>query len=171
MDKEGSVQRFLELIRRSHRGKFKVYIGMSAGVGKTYRMLQEAHQLLDAGVDVCIGYIETHGRAETEALAEGLPFVPRRRLFYKGKELEEMDTQAILNLHPEIVVVDELAHTNIEGSGNPKRWQDVMQLLDAGISVITAVNIQHIEGLNESVQEITGIEVRERVPDLSLIHI
>ena len=165
MDKEGSVQRFLELIRRSHRGKFKVYIGMSAGVGKTYRMLQEAHQLLDAGVDVCIGYIETHGRAETEALAEGLPFVPRRRLFYKGKELEEMDTQAILNLHPEIVVVDELAHTNIEGSGNPKRWQDVMQLLDAGISVITAVNIQHIEGLNESVQEITGIEVRERVPD------
>ena len=150
MDKEGSVQRFLELIRRSHRGKFKVYIGMSAGVGKTYRMLQEAHQLLDAGVDVCIGYIETHGRAETEALAEGLPFVPRRRLFYKGKELEEMDTQAILNLHPEIVVVDELAHTNIEGSGNPKRWQDVMQ---------------HIEGLNESVQEITGIEVRERVPD------
>lgn len=142
MDKEGSVQRFLELIRRSHRGKFKVYIGMSAGVGKTYRMLQEAHQLLDAGVDVCIGYIETHGRAETEALAEGLPFVPRRRLFYKGKELEEMDTQAILNLHPEIVVVDELAHTNIEGSGNPKRWQDVMQLLDAGISVITAVNIQ-----------------------------
>ena len=165
MDKEGSVQRFLELIRRSHRGKFKVYIGMSAGVGKTYRMLQEAHQLLDAGVDICIGYIETHGRAETEALAEGLPFVPRRRLFYKGKELEEMDTQAILNLHPEIVVVDELAHTNIEGSGNPKRWQDVMQLLDAGISVITAVNIQHIEGLNESVQEITGIEVRERVPD------
>ncbi len=144
MDKEGSVQRFLELIRRSHRGKFKVYIGMSAGVGKTYRMLQEAHQLLDAGVDVCIGYIETHGRAETEALAEGLPFVPRRRLFYKGKELEEMDTQAILNLHPEIVVVDELAHTNIEGSGNPKRWQDVMQLLDAGISVITAVNIQQL---------------------------
>ena len=165
MDKEGSVQRFLELIRHSHRGKFKVYIGMSAGVGKTYRMLQEAHQLLDAGVDVCIGYIETHGRAETEALAEGLPLVPRRRLFYKGKELEEMDTQAILNLHPEIVVVDELAHTNIEGSGNPKRWQDVMQILDAGISVISAVNIQHIEGLNEVVEEITGIEIRERVPD------
>lgn len=165
MDKQDSVQRFLELIRRSHRGKFKVYIGMSAGVGKTYRMLQEAHQLLDAGVDVRIGYIETHGRAETEALVEGLPLVPRRRLFYKGKELEEMDMQAILNLHPEIVVVDELAHTNIEGSGNCKRWQDVMQLLDAGVSVITAVNIQHIEGLNESVQEITGIEVHERVPD------
>ena len=175
-DTRRSAEHFLALIKASHRGKFKVYIGMSAGVGKTYRMLQEAHQLLDAGVDVCIGYIETHGRAE------GLPFVPRRRLFYKGKELEEMDTQAIVNLRPEIVVVDELAHTNIEGSENPKRWQDVMQLLDAGISVITAVNIQHIEGLNESVQEITGIEVRERVPDsvlatadevvnLSLIHI
>lgn len=165
MEKQDSVQRFLELIRRSHRGKFKVYIGMSAGVGKTYRMLQEAHQLLDAGVDVCIGYVETHGRAETEALVEGLPLVPRRKLFYKGKELEEMDTLAILNLHPEIVVVDELAHTNIEGSGNAKRWQDVMQILDAGVSVITAVNIQHIEGLNEAVEEITGIEVHERIPD------
>ena len=164
-NKQDSVQRFLELIRHSHRGKFKVYIGMSAGVGKTYRMLQEAHQLLDAGVDVRIGYIETHGRAETEALVEGLPLVPRRKLFYKGKELEEMDTQAIVNLRPEIVVVDELAHTNIEGSENPKRWQDVMQILDAGISVISAVNIQHIEGLNEVVEEITGIEIRERVPD------
>ena len=157
MDKEGSVQRFLDLIRRSHRGKFKIYIGISAGVGKSYVMLKKAHQLLDAGVDVCIGFIETHGRAETEALVAGLPLVPRRRLFYKGKELEEMDTQAILNLHPEIVVVDELAHTNIEGSGNPKRWQDVMQLLDAGSSIITAVNVQHIEGLNESAQEITGV--------------
>ena len=165
MERQDSVQRFLELIRRSHRGKFKVYIGMSAGVGKTCRMLQEARQLLDAGDDVLIGYIETHGRAGTEALVEGLPLVPRRRLFYKGKELEEMDTQAIVNLRPEIVVVDELAHTNIEGSENPKRWQDVMQILDAGISVISAVNIQHIEGLNEVVEEITGIEIRERVPD------
>ena len=155
MERQDSVQRFLELIRRSHRGKFKVYIGMSAGVGKTCRMLQEARQLLDAGVDVRIGYIETHGRAGTEALVEGLPLVPRRKLFYKGKELEEMDTQAIVNLRPEIVVVDELAHTNIEGSENPKRWQDVMQILDAGISVISAVNIQHIEGLNEVVEEIT----------------
>ena len=101
-----SSQHFLELIKRSHRGKFKIYIGMSAGVGKTYRMLQEAHQLLDAGVDVRIGYIETHGRAETEALVAGLPLVPRRKLFYKGKELEEMDTQGIINLHPEIVVIN-----------------------------------------------------------------
>ena len=148
-DTRRSAEHFLNLIKESHRGKFKVYIGMSAGVGKTYRMLQEAHQLLDAGVDVRIGYIETHGRAETEALVAGLPLVPRRKLFYKGKELEEMDTQGIINLHPEIVVVDELAHTNIEGSENPKRWQDVMQILDAGISVISAVNIQHIESLNE----------------------
>ena len=165
MEKQDSVQRFLELIRRSHRGKFKIYIGMSAGVGKTYRMLQEAHQLLDAQVDVRIGYIETHGRAETQALTVGIPTVPRRRLFYKGKELEEMDTQAILNLHPEIVLVDELAHTNIEGSGNPKRWQDVMQILNAGISVISAVNIQHIERLNEAVQKITGVEIRELITD------
>ncbi len=160
-----SAQHFLDLIKRSHRGKFKVYIGMSAGVGKTYRMLQETHQLLDAGVDVQIGYVETHGRTETEALVAGLPVIPRRKLFYKGKELEEMDTQTIINLHPEIVIVDELAHTNIEGSTNPKRWQDVMQILDAGISVISAINIQHIEGINEQVQEITGIEIQERVPD------
>ena len=100
---------------------------MSAGVGKTYRMLQEAHQLLEAGVDVRIGYIETHGRPETEALVAGLPVIPRRRLFYKGKELEELDMQGVINLHPEIVVVDELAHTNIEGSINSTRWQDVMQ--------------------------------------------
>lgn len=165
IDTRQSAQHFLDLIKQSHRGKFKVYIGMSAGVGKTYRMLQEAHQLLDAGVDVQIGYIETHGRVETEALVEGLPLIPRRKLFYKGKELDEMDLQAIINRHPGIVVVDELAHTNIEGSANPKRWQDVLQILDAGISVISAVNIQHIEGLNEAVEEITGINVQERVPD------
>ena len=164
-DTRQSARHFLDLIKAAHRGKFKVYIGMSAGVGKTYRMLQEAHQLFDAGVDVQIGYIETHGRPETEALVAGLPLIPRRKLFYKGKELEETDTRAIINLHPEIVVVDELAHTNIEGSENPKRWQDVMQILDAGISVISAINIQHIEGVNEQVQEITGIEIHERVPD------
>lgn len=164
-DTKQSARHFLDLIKQSHRGKFKIYIGMSAGVGKTYRMLQEAHQLLEAGVDVRIGYIETHGRPETEALVAGLPVISRRRLFYKGKELEELDMQGVINLHPEIVVVDELAHTNIEGSINSKRWQDVMQILDAGVSVISAINIQHIEGVNEQVQEITGIEVHERVPD------
>ena len=163
--KENNAQHFLDLIRKSRKGKFKIYIGMSAGVGKTYRMLQEAHTLLRNGVDVKIGYIETHGRKETHVLMEGLPVVPRRQLFYKGKELEEMDVQAILALHPEIVVVDELAHTNIEGSKNGKRWQDVMDILDAGINVISAVNIQHIESLNESVKSITGIDVAERIPD------
>ena len=164
-DRDKNVEHFIELIRQSRRGKFKVYIGMSAGVGKTYRMLQEAHTLLRNGVDVKIGYIETHQRKETHALLEGLPVIPRRKLFYKGKELEELDVQAILNLHPEVVVVDELAHSNIEGSKNDKRWQDVMDILDAGINVISAVNIQHIESLNEEVKDITGIEVTERIPD------
>ena len=164
-DKDQNVQHFLELIRKSRRGKFKIYIGMSAGVGKTYRMLQEAQTLLRNGVDEKIGHIETHQRKETLTLLEGLPVLPRRKLFYKGKELEEMDVQAIINLHPEVVVVDELAHTNIEGSKNEKRWQDVMDILDAGINVISAVNIQHIESLNEEVRTITGIEVAERIPD------
>lgn len=165
MDREESVQHFLNLIKKSRRGKFKVYIGMIAGVGKSYRMLQEAHDLLDNGVDVQIGYIETHGRAGTEALIEGLPLIPRRKIFYKGKELEEMDLEAIIRIHPEIVIVDELAHTNVEGSLNEKRWQDVLTLLDEGINVISAINIQHIESVNEEVQDICGIEIKERVPD------
>jgi two-component system sensor histidine kinase KdpD len=164
-DKDKTVQHFLNLIKKSRRGKFKIYIGMSAGVGKTYRMLQEAHTLLRNGIDIKIGYIETHNRAETHALLEGLPVVPRRKIFYKGKELEEMDVQSIISLRPEVVVVDELAHTNIEGSKNEKRWQDVIEILQAGINVISAVNIQHIESLNEEVKLITGIEVKERVPD------
>ena len=155
MSREESVQHFLDLIKKSRRGKFKVYIGMIAGVGKTYRMLQEAHDLLDNGVDVNIGYVETHGRAGTEAVLAGLPVIPRRKIFYKGKELEEMDLDAM----------DELAHTNVEGSRNEKRWQDVMDLLDEGINVISAVNIQHIESINEEVQGISGIEVKERIPD------
>src|SRR5260221_7268591 len=123
-EKDRSVQQFLDLIKKSRRGKFKIYIGMSAGVGKTYRMLQEAHALLKNGIDVKIGYIETHNRKETHDLLEGLPVVPRRKLFYKGKELEELDVQAVINLRPEGVIIDELAHTNIEGSKNEKRWQD-----------------------------------------------
>ena len=164
-NKENNVQHFLDLIKRSRKGKLKIYIGMSAGVGKTYRMLQEAHALLRNGVDVKIGYIETHQRKETEALLEGLPLIPRRTLFYKGKELEELDVPVVLALRPEIVVVDELAHTNIEGSKNEKRWQDVMDILDAGIHVISAVNIQHMESLNDEVKQITGIDMAERVPD------
>ena len=164
-DKENNVKHFLDLIKKSRRGKFKIYIGMSAGVGKTYRMLQEAHALLKNGIDVKIGYIETHGRKETHELMDGLPLIPRRQLFYKGKELEEMDVQAIISLRPEVVIIDELAHSNIEGSKNSKRWQDVMDVLDAGINVISAVNIQHIESLNEEIKTITGIEVKERIPD------
>ena len=163
--KENHVKYFFNLIQRSRRGKFKVYIGMSAGVGKSYRMLQEAHSLLRNGIDVKVGFIETHNRKETAALLVGLPVVPRRRLFYKGKELEEMDLEAIINLRPEVVIVDELPHTNIEGSKNEKRWQDVMDILSAGINVISAVNIQHVESLNGEVMQITGIEVKERIPD------
>lgn len=160
-----SAQEFLDLIKKSRKGKFKVYIGMSAGVGKSYRMLQEAHALLKNGIDVKIGYIETHHRKETHDLLTGLPVIPRRKLFYKGKELEEMDVQVVISLRPEVVIVDELAHTNIEGSKNEKRWQDVLEILEAGINVISAVNIQHIESLNEEIKNITGIDVKERIPD------
>jgi len=164
-DQQHSPGYFLNLVQRSRRGKFKIYIGMSAGVGKTYRMLQEAHTLLRNGVDVKIAMAETHGRTETEALLAGLPCIPLKKVFYKGKELSEMDLEAVLALRPEVVIVDELAHSNIPGSRNAKRWQDVQEILAAGISVISAVNIQHIESLNGDVHEITGVEVRERIPD------
>lgn len=163
-DKQTS-EYFLDLIRKSRRGKLKIYIGMIAGVGKTYRMLNEAHSLLRKGVDARIGYIETHGREETAVLLAGIPEIPRKKIFYKGKELEEMNVDAIILQRPEVVLVDELAHTNIEGSKNKKRWQDIMDILDVGISVISAVNIQHFESLNDEVKKITGIEVSERIPD------
>ncbi|MFV8372259.1 sensor protein KdpD [Flavobacterium sp. LB2P74] len=164
-EKENNVKHFLDLIQKSRKGKFKVYIGMSAGVGKTFRMLQEAHTLLKNGIDLKIGYVETHNRKETHELLEGLPVIPRRTLFYRGKLLEEMDLQAIINLRPEVVIVDELAHTNIEGSKNEKRWEDVLEILEAGINVISAVNIQHLESLNADVKNITNIDVQERIPD------
>jgi two-component system sensor histidine kinase KdpD len=164
-EKEKSVQHFLNLIRKSKRGKFKIYIGMSAGVGKTFRMLQEAHSMMKNGIDVKIGYVETHNRVETHALIEGLPIIPRKKTFYKGKELDEMDLQTMINIHPDVAIVDELAHTNIPGSKNEKRWQDVIEILEAGISVISAVNIQHIESINMEVRSITGIDVTERIPD------
>jgi two-component system, OmpR family, sensor histidine kinase KdpD len=167
-DREQNVRHFLELIRQSRKGKFKLYLGMIAGVGKTHRMLEETKSLLQNGADVKIGYIETHGREEVVKLAEGLPTIPRKKVFYKGKEIEEMDVQAILNIHPEIVIVDELAHSNIPGSRNEKRWQDVVEILNAGINVISAVNIQHIDSLSAEVEGITGIEIKERVPDMIL---
>ena len=165
---ENDTEQFLNLSPKATRGKFKIYIGMSAGVGKTYRMLQEAHSLLQNGVNIKVGFVETHGRKETQALIDGLPLIPRRDVFYKGKRLEELDVQAVLLLHPEVVIIDELAHSNIPGSKNEKRWQDVLDILDAGIDVISAVNIQHIESINEDVKKITGVEVKERIPDKML---
>ena len=162
---EDNTNHFLDLIRRSHRGRFKIYIGMIAGVGKTYRMLQDAREMLRQGTDVQIGFVETHGRPDTVKALKGLPVIPRKRVFYKGKEIEEMDLDAILQVHPEIVIVDELAHTNVEGCRHAKRWQDVMELLEAGINVISAVNIQHIESLNDEVRKMVGVDVKERIPD------
>ena len=168
MDMENDTSYFLDLIRRSHRGRFKIYIGMIAGVGKTYRMLQDAREMLRQGTDVRIGYVETHGRPDTVKALKGLPVIPRKKVFYKGKEMEEMDLDAILRVHPEIVIVDELAHSNVEGCRNAKRWQDVMELLNAGIHVLSAVNIQHIESLNDEVRQMVGIQVKERIPDCVL---
>jgi len=164
-----SAERFLNLIRSSKQGKLKIYLGMAAGVGKTYRMLLEAKELLDNKVDVVVGYIETHGRKETAKLMDGLPAIKRKQIFYKGKQLDEMDVDSILLQKPEVALVDELAHTNVPGSKNEKRWKDVSELIEAGINVITTVNIQHIESINEQVEKITGIKVTERVPD-SIVH-
>ncbi len=156
---------FLRLIEKSRRGKLKIYIGHAAGVGKTYQMLEDAHLLKKQGADLVAGFIETHGRAETADKIAGLELVPRRKGAYKGKELEEMDLPAILKRKPEIVLVDELAHTNVPGLENEKRYQDVEDILEAGISVMTTVNIQHFESVQEIVSRVTKVEVRERVPD------
>jgi len=159
---------FLELVERLRRGRLKLYIGFAAGVGKTYRMLEEAHALAKRGVDVVVGFVETHGRADTAALVHGLEVVPRRVLAYRGLNVEEMDLDAIVARRPEIAIVDEIAHTNVPGSRHAKRYEDVDVLLDAGINVIGAFNIQHLESLNDLVGEATGIEIRETVPDTFL---
>ena len=156
---------FLKLIEKSRRGKLKIYIGHAAGVGKTYQMLEDAHLLKKQGVDVVAGFVETHGRAETAERAEGIEVIPRREIPYKGKTLEEMDLPGILRRKPEVVIVDELAHTNVPGTEHPKRYDDVEDILDAGISVMTAVNIQHFESLQDIVSRVTGVAVQERVPD------
>ena len=156
---------FLELVRQRPRGRLKVYIGSAAGVGKTYRMLNEARELQTRGVNVVVGFVETHGRAETAAQIANLEVVRRHRVEYRGAILEEMDTDAVLARRPEVVLVDELAHSNVPGSRHRKRWEDVLQLLDAGINVISAVNVQHLESLNDVVQGVLGVAVRETVPD------
>lgn len=161
---------FLDLVPRANKGRLKIYIGAAAGVGKTWRMLEEAHELKDKGVDVVVGLVETHGRAETARKVGDLEVIPRREVEYRGVTVAEMDLDAILARRPEVVIVDELAHTDAPGSRHEKRYQDVEELLAAGINVITAVNIQHIESLNPLMRRITGIEVRETVPDSFLTH-
>jgi two-component system, OmpR family, sensor histidine kinase KdpD len=146
-------------------GKLRIYLGYAAGVGKTYQMLSDAAELKQAGRDVVIGYFEPHGRADTIARTRGLETVPRRKVEYRGTEFEEMDTDAILRRTPEICVVDEFPHTNVPGSERAKRWQDVQAILEAGIDVLTTMNIQHLESLNDQVLRISGIQVRETIPD------
>jgi two-component system sensor histidine kinase KdpD len=150
------------------RGRLKVFIGMAAGVGKTYRMLLEGHAEVEAGRDVAIGLLETHGRAETARVADGLPMVPRRRVRYREAALEEMDLPAILSRAPEICLIDELAHTNAPGTEHAKRYEDVEAVLAAGIDVLSTLNIQHLESLNDHITELSGIRVRETIPDAIL---
>jgi two-component system sensor histidine kinase KdpD len=150
---------------RRPRGKLEIYLGYAAGVGKTYQMLEEAQSMKGHGTDIVIGYFEPHGRADTIARTEGLEIIPRRRIDYRGTLFEEMDTEAILRRNPEVCVVDEFPHTNVPGSERAKRWQDVEVLTDAGIDVLTTMNIQHLESLNDQVWQITGVRVRETIPD------
>src|SRR5262245_30247868 len=147
------------------RGTLRVYLGAAPGVGKTYTMLEEGHRRASRGTDVVVGYVETHGRVHTAGPATGLEIVPRRVLDYRGTHFEEMDLHAVLARHPQVALVDELAHTNVPGSQHVKRWQDIEQLLEAGITVISTVNIQHLESLNDVVEAITGVPQRETVPD------
>ncbi len=161
-------EHFLTLIRQQQRGRLKIYLGFAAGVGKTYEMLQEGHRLKRRGVDVVVGIVETHGRVETAAQIGDLELVPRRRIEYSGVVLEEMDLDAVLNRRPSVALVDELAHTNAPGSRNAKRYQDVEELLRAGINVISTLNIQHLESLYDLVEKATGVKVKERLPDYVL---
>jgi two-component system sensor histidine kinase KdpD len=163
--KRPSAQDFLELVERGRLGRLKLYIGFAAGVGKTWRMLEEAHALAKRGVDVVGALIETHGRPETAALIGGLEVVPRKRVEYRGVMVEEMDLEAVLARRPQVAIVDEIPHTNVPGSRNRKRYQDVLDLLQAGVNVIGALNIQHLESLNDLIARNTGVTVRETVPD------
>jgi two-component system, OmpR family, sensor histidine kinase KdpD len=155
----------VDLRRGPRRGHYTIFLGMAAGVGKTYRMLQEAHAEQEAGRDVAIGLLETHGRADTQALAEGLPVVPQRRVTYRDLDLFDMDLPAVLRRAPEVCLVDELAHTNVPGLEHEKRYEDIEDLLDADIDVLSTVNVQHLESLNDQVAELSGTRMRETVPD------
>ena len=164
-DRRPSPESLLAQLKESEQARLRVYIGAAPGVGKTYQMLEDAHQLRRQGIDIVVAVVETHGRAETAALISDLERVPMRRIEYRGVTLEEMDVDAVIARRPAIAIVDELAHTNVSGSKNHKRFEDVLNLLDAGVSVITAVNIQHLESLNDAVARTTGVRVRETVPD------
>src|SRR6202795_1750980 len=166
-EKRPSPDALLEAARRENdqAGRLKIFVGAAPGVGKTYEMLQSAHAKLKAGVDVVVGVVETHGRAETQALLDGLEVLPRKRIEYKDQTIEEMDIDALIARHPTIALVDELAHTNAPGSRHPKRYLDVEELLSNGIDVYTTLNIQHIESLNDVVAQIPHIRGRETVPD------
>ncbi len=163
-----SAEALLARIKEKDRARLRIYIGAAPGVGKTYQMLQEAHALRASGLDVVIGVVETYGRTETEAQVKDLEVVPRRKIEYRGATMEELDVDAIVRRRPKVCVVDELAHTNVPGSRNTKRFEDVLELLEAGIHVMTAVNIQHLETLNDAVARATGVRVRETVPDTFL---
>jgi two-component system sensor histidine kinase KdpD len=162
---ENKADTFLRMIRRSQRGHLKVYLGYAAGVGKTYQMLLEGRRLKEEGIDVVAGLVETHGRIETEQLLKGLEVIPRLRQEYRGIIVEEMDLDAILARKPQVALIDELAHTNVPGSRNEKRYQDVQDVLAAGIHVITTLNVQHLESLYDTVEKAVGVKVRERLPD------
>src|SRR5690242_20304 len=150
---------------KSTRGRLKIFFGMSPGVGKTYSMLLAAREKQAEGCEVVVGIVETHGRKETEALLEGMPIMPRMQVEYRDTTLTEMDLDAILTWHPGLAVVDELAHTNAPGSRHPKRYQDVIELLDAGINVLTTLNVQHVESRADTVRQVTGATIHETVPD------
>src|SRR5512135_216850 len=154
---ENKADTFLRMIRRSQRGRLKVYLGYAAGVGKTYQMLLEGRRLQEEGIDVVVGLVETHGRVETERLLEGLEIIPRRRQEYRGIAVEEMDAGAILNRKPQVALIDELAHTNVPGSRNQKRYEDVQDILAAGVHVITTLNVQHLESLYDTVEKAVGV--------------
>ena len=168
LDQRPTADALLARIKEQDRARLRIYIGAAPGVGKTYEMLQEAHALRARGLDVVVGYVETYGRLDTEAQLTGLEIVPRRRVEYRGVTMEEMDVDGIVRRKPQMCVVDELAHTNVPGSRHAKRHEDVLDILDADIHVMTAVNIQHLETLNDAVARATGVRVRETVPDTFL---
>ncbi|MGG3989784.1 KdpD-like non-kinase potassium sensor [Bacillus smithii] len=163
--KRMSPEEILEKIKKMKKGRLKIYIGAAPGVGKTFHMLRDAHDLKEKAVDIVIGLVETHGRADTEAEIKDLEIIPKKTIHYKGRKFQELDVEAIMKRNPDVVIIDELPHTNVPGSKNKKRYEDIQEILQAGIHVWTAMNIQHLESVQDIVQQVTGIQVNERVPD------